>query len=177
MSQLTQEIQEIFGSVVSKRPIYKLTKSSGWRGDSVSFKNTTSSTSTSESFLKNEVMGKINYDIDFNTGTVTKKLDSSIDRRIRSEMLENLIKFICQFSSSSNPKLTTFYKWYKAVGGRYEYIMNNLPDAEADKLEDLFFNVWKFTKTSCNTSDQRKNAIKILEFINAKYELRLKDLL
>lgn len=177
MSQLTQEIQEVFDSIVPKKPIYSIKISSGWGGDVIKFNNKTSSTLTSNSFLKDDVVGETRYRVDYNTGVVSKTLDNSANRRIRDDMLQVLINFICRYSGSSNPKLTTLYKWYKAVGGRYEHILNNLPEVEAVKFEDLLFNVWKFTQTSCNTGKQRENAIKILEFINAKYKTQLKGLL
>ena len=69
ITQLTEEIDSVIASTTPKKPIYRLQLNESWRGSGVSFKCTNQTESSSESFIKSEVMGHISTKVNFANGT------------------------------------------------------------------------------------------------------------
>ena len=177
MSQIMQEISRVIDSIVLKKPIYKIKLENGYWGQNIRFKCTSANTTNCDSFISEEVAQHVVYTVDFNSGTVKANLGDNLLCNVKDEMKESLIRFILHHSGSKNPKLTTLYKWYYKLNGRHSTVMGKLNKDEKVTLEDLLFNVWKYTETACGTTASSNNGIKILEFIKAKYEIKLKEMI
>ena len=174
MSQLTEEIDRVVKSIIPRQPIYKLALNQTWRGPSISFKCMSVTTNESDSFITRIVMDDLDTSVDFTTGRVYVTPNRYLQDSVKSTMRDSLASFIYRHSDSKNPKLTTLYRWYYKLHKRYSTAMRELNEGEKAALEDLLFNVWKYTETKCNTASELENGMKILEFVKAKYETQLK---
>lgn len=170
MKDLSKEVQEVFDSIETARPVYKLSVRSGWRGDEIRLERVSKHSVKSESFLSDTVMQNTEFAVDFENGVIGKELDKNVYTKIKNEMLSSIVSFVHGHYPSKNPKLTVFYKWFKNLSDRYNSTTSSLDHDEKNRLEDLLFNVYKYIKTSCDTREHRQNCIKILEFIKNKYD-------
>lgn len=170
MSQMRDEIKNIFETVEPRPLRYKLNVSSGWRGTEIRLKPTENHKAETESFLANKVLNNIDFHINLGAGTTEKSLNRRVYRAVQHDMFTDITDFIMRNHRSKNVRLTSFYKWFKYLFSRYDHAVNNLDEVAKNRLEDLLFNVYKYIYTDCNTREHKQNCIGVLEFIKNSYE-------
>jgi hypothetical protein len=170
-TQLEKEVDNVFTSVTPRPLVFDIKLDSGWRGDNITLRPKGKHSHNSDSFIAESVVKNVEYTSDFENGINKPRLERKTYNRIRSEMLSEILSFVFKNCGSQNPRLTSFYKWYKLLDDKYIHLYESI--VGMDRIEDMLFSMYKYIKTDCDTSAKKENAIKVLQLIMHKH----KDLL